>query len=458
MGFSKRKKPTKRVAGGSPAARRDGEAREDSASLGAAFDSAATAPLRPVSKRSRDEGRATGGVAAGAAASGAGLAPEGGSRAEAAPTDSLNAGRAGSSPADAAAAEQPKARPAEKRRAPVKRKRGDSPSTSELAEQAARAEEEEAPEVSAFVAAFDSDEFRQLGSSLVGDDPAEPADDRSDGEEGATSPVREGEGAGGGKGAPSDGADAAEEGAAKGEDASKPKRRKGGRRAGASRARRVAGIAASAAAIVVIVLFALFAWDRWLRYDDAADIVGTWQAEGGANAVVVTSAEIELAPDATFSYEIDPFSKTITYAIGNMEGEGRYRFSADRNSLAIMDGPQSWFAALVDDMALGIQTAWAQLTGGEAPALAAGDGAIVLDRSSSGEESAAGDAGAADAGAGDAGAAGDAAAAEDAAATDTAGDSAADAAEDAAGEDAAAAEDPRLEDILVDDGSTTVGE
>lgn len=50
-----------------------------------------------------------------------------------------------------------------------------------------------------------------------------------------------------------------------------------------------------------------------------------------------------LAPDASLEYTLDTTTKTIDFTLGNMQGGGRYCFSADRNQLVIEDGTYgSW--------------------------------------------------------------------------------------------------------------------
>ena len=138
------------------------------------------------------------------------------------------------------------------------------------------------------------------------------------------------------------------------------------------RARKVLSIIVGIVVVAVIACFAVFAWGRWLRYDDAADFQGTWYIEGTAVPITITADEITLAEDADFAYRIDPFAKTLSYDLGNMEGGGRYRFSEDRASLVVADGDQSWLTTLSDDLAFVVQSLWATVTGGEQPALASG--------------------------------------------------------------------------------------
>lgn len=142
----------------------------------------------------------------------------------------------------------------------------------------------------------------------------------------------------------------------------------------------VAVIALACAAFV-----AFLAWDRWGAYDDAADMQGIWQANGSASTVVVDGEQIQLTDDVAYDYEIDPFAKTITFSLGNMEGQGRYRFSPDRMQLVITDGTgYSWLSTLMDDIPWRVQSLQDELAGVEGAGKEASsgeeDGRTILDR------------------------------------------------------------------------------
>lgn len=142
----------------------------------------------------------------------------------------------------------------------------------------------------------------------------------------------------------------------------------------------VAVIALACAAFV-----AFLAWDRWGAYDDAADMQGIWQANGSASTVVVDGEQIQLTDDVAYDYEIDPFAKTITFSLGNMEGQGRYRFSPDRTQLVITDGTgYSWLSTLMDDIPWRVQSLQDELAGVEGAGKEASsgeeDGRTILDR------------------------------------------------------------------------------
>ncbi len=144
---------------------------------------------------------------------------------------------------------------------------------------------------------------------------------------------------------------------------------------------RIAGAIASVLAIAVIVCFALFSWGRWFSHDDAADLQGTWYVLGTTTPITVTADSIELSPDAAYSYSVDPFAKSLTYEFGNLSGSGRYRFSQDRQTLAIIEGgATSWFDTLCEDLARFVDNAWRALTGQDPLPLVSGQQAIVITK------------------------------------------------------------------------------
>ncbi len=96
----------------------------------------------------------------------------------------------------------------------------------------------------------------------------------------------------------------------------------------------------------LLVAFGIF---RWQTYDDAADIQGTWVHEGTTMPITITEDEIVLTDEVSYKYVLDPEAKTILFRFGNMEGGGRYRFSLDRQELAITDGEFDQWASFFDD-------------------------------------------------------------------------------------------------------------
>ncbi|MBX9032715.1 hypothetical protein [Gordonibacter massiliensis (ex Traore et al. 2017)] len=132
---------------------------------------------------------------------------------------------------------------------------------------------------------------------------------------------------------------------------------------------------------VLIVAAAAFSWDRWLRYDDARELQGEWQVADTTRVVVVNGESIKLTDDVAYSYAIDPAAKTIEFTFGNMEGKGRYRFSADRSQLVITEGDAySTASTLFEDLGWMWDGFVRSVQGQEPVQPKAGDGTTVLVR------------------------------------------------------------------------------
>ncbi len=102
--------------------------------------------------------------------------------------------------------------------------------------------------------------------------------------------------------------------------------------------------------VIVVVCVGGFSFYRWLWGNDPQDIQGTWYIEGTDIPVVVTEDRIILNDEISYIYEMDSESKILTYTIGDLEGSGRYRFSIDRDQVAIMDGTFNWWTTLLSDI------------------------------------------------------------------------------------------------------------
>lgn len=133
-----------------------------------------------------------------------------------------------------------------------------------------------------------------------------------------------------------------------------------------------------ASVVAVCIAFSVF---RWHTYDDAADIQGTWNVAGSGAPVTITEDTIELTEDVAYKYVIDPEAKTISFTFGNLEGHGHYRFSLDRNQLAITDGEFTWTDTLADDAGWSIYALADRLQGNKDRAPAAEEeGTVLLER------------------------------------------------------------------------------
>lgn len=173
----------------------------------------------------------------------------------------------------------------------------------------------------------------------------------------------------------------------------KRKRRKSDPR---TRAKRIALVAIAALVILVVALASYFAWDRWGRYDDASDIQGQWYIDGTATPIVIDGQTMQLADDVAYTYEIDPHEKTIHFSFGSWEGEGRYRFSDDRQRLLIIDGHYSGMGNLFDDLLvtfddMAVVGSQQSVVASQSEPAAATDSSISAEASDSGESQQAAD-------------------------------------------------------------------
>ena len=90
--------------------------------------------------------------------------------------------------------------------------------------------------------------------------------------------------------------------------------------------------------VVAVIAVALFAFNRWGRYDDHADLQGTWYVIGTEVPITIDAETIRFNEEVSYNYEINSREKTISYTFGPMAGQGRYWFSDDRKHLVITDG------------------------------------------------------------------------------------------------------------------------
>lgn len=131
--------------------------------------------------------------------------------------------------------------------------------------------------------------------------------------------------------------------------------------------------------VVAAIVVAFSCW-RWTFANDAQDIQGTWYIAGTQKTVDVTADGIKLADDVTYSYTIDEGAKTLSLSFGNMEGEARYRFSLDRQTLALRDGETTWGNSLSEDISWTIAALGRAIQGEQASPELSGDSTMVLTR------------------------------------------------------------------------------
>lgn len=165
-----------------------------------------------------------------------------------------------------------------------------------------------------------------------------------------------------------------------------------GRSSAPSRKRRhPVRVAVVSVAIVVVLLVGAaaggFAWLHWFSEDDAADFAGTWYLAGTATPITITEDRIQLTDDVSYRYALNDQDKTFELSFGNLKGGGRYRFSLDRNQLALVDGDFSGADTLGDDI---VWTLRALAEGAQGRVLAPGEaarGVTLLSRTSTGTPS-----------------------------------------------------------------------
>lgn len=90
-------------------------------------------------------------------------------------------------------------------------------------------------------------------------------------------------------------------------------------------------------ALLLVVAIGVLSWNQWLRYDDAADIQGTWVADGTEQVITITDTTIQWTDTVSYDYTLDTFGKSITFSFKQYSGQGSYAFSEDRNAVSITE-------------------------------------------------------------------------------------------------------------------------
>lgn len=192
---------------------------------------------------------------------------------------------------------------------------------------------------------------------------------------------------------------------------------------------------------LAVAAAAVFSWDRWLRFDDAADLQGEWVAEGSDTVILIDGSSIHLTDAEAYDYAIDAGAKTLSLSFGDLSGQARYRFSTDRNQLAIQDGSFDAFGTALDDIAWAWGCLAGAISGQPVSTPSFGEGSLVLvrvgaaqDGESAADEEGPGDAGvSADASGGASADGADGGSGSDTSADGSAGDADASSGSDAAG-------------------------
>lgn len=180
---------------------------------------------------------------------------------------------------------------------------------------------------------------------------------------------------------PFDDADAAEgeaESDFEAPESARPSKRKSVRRV--QKPKRLGLWIAIAVVVLIAVAASLFAWDRWARYDDAADFQGEWHVADSANTVTIDGESIHLTDKEAYAYTMDAGVKTLTFTFGDLSGQARYRFSADRTQVAIQDGEFGAMDTLASDIAWAWSCLIGTITGQSSASPSLGEGSLVLTR------------------------------------------------------------------------------
>ena len=138
-------------------------------------------------------------------------------------------------------------------------------------------------------------------------------------------------------------------------------------------------VAGSVVAVIAAVVISFSCW-RWPLSHDAQDIQGVWYIAGTQKTATITADKIELSDDVAYSYELDEGAKTLTLAFGSMTGDARYRFSLDRQELAIRDGKTSSADSLLEDIPWTLAALGRAIQGDAASPEFSGSQTMVLTR------------------------------------------------------------------------------
>ena len=146
--------------------------------------------------------------------------------------------------------------------------------------------------------------------------------------------------------------------------------------------RRVVRVIVVTVLVLALVAFgaaaAGFTWLRWYSADDAADFQGTWYLAGTATPITITEDRIRLTDDVSYHYTLDPETKTFELTFGNLVGGGRYRFSLDRQELALVDGRFDGSDTLESDLSWTLRALVEEIQGNALSPEAAMDAGVTL--------------------------------------------------------------------------------
>lgn len=143
---------------------------------------------------------------------------------------------------------------------------------------------------------------------------------------------------------------------------------------------RTVAIVVAVVVVVLLVLGGVFAFNRWARYDDKADLQGTWYVLNTEVPITIDEEYIHFNDEVSYRYSIDPTEKTMSYTFGPMEGRGRYWFSDDRNHLVITDGDSYTAAGTTVEDLMHAFVDFSVASSGNAVQLPEGEGIIAFSR------------------------------------------------------------------------------
>lgn len=144
--------------------------------------------------------------------------------------------------------------------------------------------------------------------------------------------------------------------------------------------RRVVALVGAGVLVVLLVAVGVFAFNRWMRYDDHADLQGTWYIYNTDVPITIDDEYIHFNDEVSYRYTIDPAEKTMSYTFGPMQGHGRYWFSDDRTHLVITDGDGFTAAGTTVEDLLHAFVDFGVASSGDAVELPSGEGIIAFSR------------------------------------------------------------------------------
>lgn len=143
---------------------------------------------------------------------------------------------------------------------------------------------------------------------------------------------------------------------------------------------RTALITAAVVVLVVVIIGGVLYWNRCIRYNDKADMQGTWYVAGSVVPITIDDDAIHFTDDVSYTYSVDPAEKTIDVSLALMEGKSYYRFSNDRQYLVIAKDDSEAAKSVASQGPARLIDDFASLFGIDNFNMPEGDGVVVLER------------------------------------------------------------------------------